>query len=375
MTLPAFKDIVAAAVTDHKAGRFTAAAAGYRAALALSPGHAALLHNLGVVAIAQGDRGAARAHFDEAVAADPRYALAQFSRALLLYELGDFRAATDGLERVCALEPDNYEAHRRLGLLWLAQGRADRALDHFARTYELRRGEGGAAVSVRSLTWSSRDKLVHDAAQFRFLAGTTAADARLAGLANAYEAVAGDFSAQPAALSAVQREMLGDDYNTALFIAEAPEIMDGAVTPRPDRTRLNQQLAADGVAWIDDFLTPRAHQELRRYLLRSTIWHDFTHIDGCVASYLEDGLACPLLLQIARECRVVFPAALAAQPLSQAWAFKGLRAASAVDGHTDDAAFSINFWVTPDEANRTPGGGRHDCLHGATTGRLADQRL
>ena len=59
----------------------------------------------------------------------------------------------------------------------------------------------------------------------------------------------------------------------------------------------------------------------------STIWHDFTHIDGFVASYLEDGLACPLLLQIADELRATFPGILGPHPLTQAWAFKGLEAA------------------------------------------------
>ena len=54
---------------------------------------------------------------------------------------------------------------------------------------------------------------------------------------------------------------------------------------------------------IDNLLTPPALLALRRYLLESTIWHDFGYIDRFVASYLEDGLACPLLLQIADELR------------------------------------------------------------------------
>jgi hypothetical protein len=43
--------------------------------------------------------------------------------------------------------------------------------------------------------------------------------------------------------------------------------------------------------------------------------------------------------------------------LSQAWAFKGLQAQAAVDVHADDAAVSVNFWVTPTEANLEPGHG------------------
>ena len=96
---------------------------------------------------------------------------------------------------------------------------------------------------------------------------------------------------------------------------------------------------------------------LRRFLLESTIWHDFSHIDGFVASYLEDGLACPLLLQIADELRRAFPEMLGRHALRQAWAFKGLRPQAAVDVHADDAAVSVNFWVTPTEANLAPGRG------------------
>jgi hypothetical protein len=96
---------------------------------------------------------------------------------------------------------------------------------------------------------------------------------------------------------------------------------------------------------------------LKRHLLESTIWHDFSHIGGFVASYLEDGLACPLLLQITDEIRGAYPDLLKAHPLSQAWAFKGLEATAAIAAHADDAAVSINFWVTPDHANRNPDGG------------------
>src|SRR5262249_38570570 len=43
-----------------------------------------------------------------------------------------------------------------------------------------------------------------------------------------------------------------------------------------------------------------------------------------------------------------------AHPLSQAWAFKGLQPSAAIDAHADDAAVSVNFWVTPTAANRNP---------------------
>ena len=156
-----------------------------------------------------------------------------------------------------------------------------------------------------------------------------------------------------------QIDLLGEDYNTAINISGAPELAGLAVSDRPDRDALMQQFKEQqaGAVWFDGLLTPPALLGLKRYLLESTIWHDFSHIGGFVASYLEDGLACPLLLQIADEIRATFPELLEKHPLSQAWAFKGLEAKAAIDAHADDAAISINFWVTPDQANIDPGRG------------------
>ena len=113
----------------------------------------------------------------------------------------------------------------------------------------------------------------------------------------------------------------------------------------------------DQAVYFDDLLTWQALSRLKRYLIESTIWHDFGHIGGFVASYLEDGLACPLMLQIADELRRAFPAVLGGHALCQAWAFKGLRPQAAVDVHADDATVSVNFWVTPTDANLNPGQG------------------
>ena len=132
-----------------------------------------------------------------------------------------------------------------------------------------------------------------------------------------------------------------------------------AVTIRADLEDLVRQFSAEpgGAVYFDDLLTPPALAGLTRYLLESTIWHDFSHIGGFVASYLEDGLACPLLLQIADELRGAFPELLGRHALSQAWAFKGLQRAAAVDVHADDAAISVNFWVTATAANLNPSRG------------------
>lgn len=351
-----FSDLVKLAAAHHNAGRLHEAEAGYREALALSPAHAAVINNLGVIAAAKGRQRDAVALFEEAIAYEPAHVAAHYNRGAVLAALDHSGDAIKSFERVCALDAGHYEAHRALGFLWLEASDRGRSLDHFARTYELRRGDDRLDSQAKHLTFAARSKLQHDAEQFHYLAARRRDRARFDALARAYKTAAQDFPSQPTELSLPQRELLGDDYNTAISLANAPELPDGAVAARTDADELARRFRAgpSGALFFDDLLTPRALAALRRYLLESTIWHDFSHIGGFVASYLEDGLACPLVLQIADEIRQTFPELLAPHPLSQAWAFKGLEGSSAVDVHADDAAISLNFWVTPTEANLMP---------------------
>lgn len=353
MAQPPFNILIAEAVGHHQAGRLAEAEAAYRSALAHAPAHPAILHNLGLLEIARGDRRAAIGWFDQVIAAHPGYFPAHLSRAGALEELGMADAALASLVAVVENEPDHYEAHRRLGFLYLARHERDRAMDHWARTYELRRGSDAPPLAEPpgGVTLA---KLRHDIEQFRHLAAERPRDPRFPALARAYETAAKSLAGATTPLAADKLELLGDDFNRAIYAADAAEIAEGAVSARPDAGSILERVAEDGVAWFDDLLTPPALERLRRYLLQSTIWHDYSHIDGFVASYLQEGLACPLLLQIVDEIRARFAPLLAEHPLTQAWAFKGLQAQSAVDAHADDAAYSINFWITPDEANLDP---------------------
>jgi Flp pilus assembly protein TadD len=352
-----FRALVADAMAHFQAGRLAEAEGAYRAALAIVPADPLVTHNLGVTIAAQGRHRDAIACFNEALSADPTFISAHYNRAVALMRLGETQDAIKSFTRAATLEPQHYEAHRALGFLWLAQGERGRALDHLAHTYELRRGDDRTDIALKSLTTTTRHKLEHDAEQFLYLAQRTRERPRFELLARSYCAVAQQVANEVTALSDSHIELLGDDYNTPIHLRAAPEVATGAVNDRADRAVLTAQFEHQGAISIDDLLTPAALESLRRFLLESTIWHDFSHIDGFVASYLEDGLACPLVLQIADELRHAFPEILGAHPLSQGWAFKGLRPQAAVDVHADDATISINFWVTPTEANLNPGRG------------------
>lgn len=356
---PELTALAAAADAHFQAGRLDDAQAAYQAALAIAPGNTALVHNLGVIAAMRGQYRDAVALFDRVIADEPHAVAAHYNRALALLSLGQRRAAIEGLNCVCARQPERYEAHRALSFLWLAEGDRGRALDHFARTYELRRGEDRSNLAGKSLTHATRDKLLHDAEQFHLLAEHARNGQRFAALARTYEDVAQDFPHQLEKLSEQQIGRLGEDYNGPIHLRAAPEVAGRAVSERGDLGALVQgfRASAAGAAYFDNLLTPDAHKRLRSFLLESTIWHDFSHIGGFVASYLEDGLACPLILQIADEIRSTFAELLTDHPLTQAWAFKGLKAASAIDVHADDGAITVNFWVTPSEANLKPDSG------------------
>ena len=352
-----FRQLAADAVTNLQAGRPVEAERACRAALAIIPADPAVTHNLGVAIAAQGRHRDAVGCFEIAIKADASYVSAHYNRAVALLKLGEMQEAINAFSRAASLEPQHYEAHRALGFLWLSQGERGRALDHLARTYELRRGDDRTAIALKSLTTATRHKLEHDAEQFLHLSQQTRDRPRFELLARSYRAIAKQIPEELTALSDAQIEALGDNYNTAIHLRAAPEVAGFAINERTDLAALTAQFQAQGATVVDNLLTPLALESLWRLLLESTIWHDFSHIDGFVASYLEDGLACPLLLQVADELRRALPDILGKHPLSQAWAFKGLRAQSAVDVHADDAAVSVNFWVTPTEANLNPGRG------------------
>jgi cytochrome c-type biogenesis protein CcmH/NrfG len=352
-----FRALVADAMTHFQGGRLAEAENAYRAALAIVPADPAVTHNLGVAIAAQGRHREAIGCFEQALRADPSFVSAHFNRAVALTALGETQDAIKAFSRAAMLEPQHYQAHRALGFLWLSQGERGRALDHFARTYELRRGDDRTTIALKSLTTTTGHKLRHDAEQFLYQSQSARDRLRFELLARNYLEVAKRVPDEIVTLSDGQIELLGDHYNTPIHLRAAPEVAERAVNERADRAVLTAQFKEQGAIPVDDLLTPSALDSLQRFLLESTIWHDFSHIDGFVASYLEDGLACPLLLQIADELRHAFPDILGEHPLSQAWAFKGLQAQAAVDVHADDAAVSINFWVTPTEANLEPGRG------------------
>ena len=120
-----------------------------------------------------------------------------------------------------------------------------------------------------------------------------------------------------------QVELFGGSYNYPNFMADAAELPASTINNDVSTDEISKafKVSTPGVAWFDNLLTPEALSRLSQYLLGSTIWFDSSHISGFLASYLEDGLACPLLLQISDNVREKFPDILGDHTMTQAWAF------------------------------------------------------
>src|SRR5262249_28222618 len=160
--------------------------------------------------------------------------------------------------RAATLEPQHYEAHRALGFLWLSQGERGRALDHLARTYELRRGDDRTTIALKSLTTANRHKLAHDADQFLHLSQRSRERRRFELLARSYHEIATQLSDEVTPLSDAQIEALGEGYNTPIHLRAAPEVAGRAVNERADRASLTAAFEKGGAIAVDDLLTSPA---------------------------------------------------------------------------------------------------------------------
>eukprot|EP00928_Gymnodinium_smaydae_P008124 TRINITY_DN12940_c0_g4_i1.p1 TRINITY_DN12940_c0_g4~~TRINITY_DN12940_c0_g4_i1.p1 ORF type:complete len:629 (+),score=94.08 TRINITY_DN12940_c0_g4_i1:874-2760(+) len=121
--------------------------------------------------------------------------------------------------------------------------------------------------------------------------------------------------------------------------------------------------AGGGWVVVDDVFTPRALEALRAYLTESTFYY-FPKFGGhYLSSLLEDGMAAPLVAQVAEELQRRFPRILGKHPLRTAWAFKFDNTLNETLGreqlgvgvHADSAAVNLNFW--PIEADPEDRGG------------------
>ena len=337
-----------------------------RAAVADDPGNAMAWNNLGWVRQRVGDPAEAEACYREALARDGGQVLARRNLCRLLIAEGNVPATRPLLLRELDSGDSGFEWCTELitrlfvDTDFAAAGEVARILAEVrwsSPAFPLGQGPVAAHPAGRFLTAA---KLRHDAEQLAYLAERDLLGFDVSGDPAAYERIAARLEQagidRQVPLSDGDEEEIGEVYNRIIHVRETPRVTR-ALSTGWDGARVAEDYRAHrGVVVIDDFLTGEALRELRAFCLESTVWTANRYGHGRLGAFFHDGFNCPLLLQIAEELRNALPTVLRPEyPLRQVWAFKnGYKQPAGSTLHADFASVNVNFWITPESANREP---------------------
>jgi tetratricopeptide (TPR) repeat protein len=351
-------------ITLRELGRLDEALPSFRKALAFKPNFAEAHYNFANALKDLGKLDEAVASFHKALAINPNYAEAHNNLGLAFKDLGKLDEAVASYHKALAIKPDYAGAHSNLAIVLHSDGRRSEALDHFKRSLELERGGNPIDPQHKSFRFINKAKMNHDIEQFRYLASLGHETERFQSLIKVYEAVDSEMDwpsddGMTIPLSDDHRQRLGDTYNRPIHLLEAPEVTGSTLsnTLNVEEITAGYFAHSSGMTYFDDLLSPNALASLRRFLLDSTIWFDFSYKGGYLGAMLQDGLSCPLLFQIAEDLRQTFPNIFKDHQLTQSWAYKYDSRLSGIGVHADFAAINVNFWITPDTANLNPASG------------------
>lgn len=349
---------------QHARGHFLAAEVALRKALDLRPDDPALHARLAAVCYDAGHFSTALALAERACSLDAGLADGWEQASQALRRLGRLDEAETAVARALTIDGGRAASLKARALIAQMRNRLDQAARDFAAAVAIshRPGERGAS-RARQHRQVSRAKLVHDIEQFEHLAaaGQLADGPQLATLHG--EALAAlpptSRDAEVIDLPADLLDRLDGHYNRLHRLDAGAPIAGGALAAGLDAAAIQAEYAArePGIVVIDELLRPETLAALRRYCLDSTVWFDFHHANGYLGAFFEDGFAAPVLLQVAEELRLRFPAIFRDYPLTQLWAFKYDSRLDGIELHADIAAVNLNFWITPDDANLDPDSG------------------
>ena len=360
-------------VTLQDLGRLSEAEVSYSHAIALEPGFAEAHCNLGITLHTLQQPGRleeAEESLRHAIALKPEFAEAHCNLGITLQELGRFEEAEVSFRQAIALNSNYPEAHSNLGITLNSMGLKERALEHFEINLQLVRGLNPINLHHDSFIKISKAKIDHDIEQFEYLATSGCDSKKFKDLADRFKTVSSEINYKSETdiltLSNKHQSFLRDTYNRPLHILDAPVLNDSAIGKTLDVSKITEDYFEHefGLTYFDEFLSSAALESLREFLLGSTIWFDFFHDGGYVGAYLTEGLACPLVLQIAEDLRNKLPKIFKNHHLTQLWAYKYDSRAFGINNsfkginvHADFAAVNVNFWITPKSANLDPSSG------------------
>jgi len=332
----------------------------YRKSSELDPSDPDPLYNLAYILKGLEEIGEAITLFRQCIEIDSTNPITHYSLAILLWETNQLDEAELLIRRAIDLDQNNITNHQFLGMVLTAKDLINQAADafiaSFKQTYRL-----NAPVKKDDLKFRKVHavKLQHDIEQLEYLIDGGILSKEFVTLVQDYKNVLINLPNAPHSdidnLFPSPSEQFKASYNRILHYQPPQEIPGGALNPHIDTAKIEASYFEQdyGFAAFDSFLKPEAFASLRSFFLESTLWFE-TNIPGEVGAALRHGICCPLLLQIARETKSAFPRIFKDIQFSNCWSYKFYSRNSGVPVHADDGKVSINFWLTPDEANLNP---------------------
>ncbi|AIQ97964.1 tetratricopeptide repeat protein [Prochlorococcus sp. MIT 0801] len=342
----------------------------FRKAIELNPDFVDAYFNLGNLLKDLNRIKEAEVFTRKAIQINPNSAVYHYNLANILKELDDFDKAQDSYERAIRLNPMYADSYYSLGLTLLAKNEHDKALKYFSKCFDLLRGSQKLDFdTLERFKKISKAKIDHDIQQFDYLSSLSIENRRFSELANLYRKISLEINwpseTEIIVLNERHQKLLYDNYNLSLNKVELSKLTKPALSNSIDVDKITMSYLnhESGVTYVDDLLSTEALDLLLKFLLESTIWFGIKP-NGYLGAYLREGLANPLIIQIAEELRKKFPKIFKDHLLEQLWAFKydsrAKNKESNIRGikiHADQAAINVNFWITKNEANLNPTNG------------------
>lgn len=341
---------------NHMLGDVTRAIEIYTRAIGYWPNHAQLRVNLGKAFIEIGDLEQAKSQLKTALDCDSENAESACHLGRVYRRLENFPKALHWGHRAVQLDRQSAECHKFLGLALKETGDLSQALGHFEQGLSILRNPDRTHSQLFTFTQTTRSKLDHDIEQNQFLlARNRPVDSTaLQGLIRLRRELGSGPGGKIESISPKAHHNIAGVYNRLCYRRASKGFGGSALNSHLDASKIqdNYRQRAPGIVYFDGLLSPRALDELYQFCLESTIWFDFHHSNGYLGAYMEEGFHSPLLLGIAQELTSLLPSIFSNHRLLQLWAYKYDSDLSGIEMHADFAAINVNFWITPDSANR-----------------------
>jgi tetratricopeptide (TPR) repeat protein len=307
------------------------------------------------------------AGFRQALAIAPKLAAAALNQAQVYRDTGELESARRLLRVILEFYPRVHEAYVMLGHVLLILERYNEARKVYAELFYMERGggwnagpftAGSARIAlnaspVRASAFFFKNLIGH----IEYLIAHGKLDASFTELAGIYrdilEESAGTADSHDLiTLTPAQIDRVQTVLPRALHYADSAPVRGSAVNPALDSAAIQRDYRNSPwrMTWFDDFLTPGALNSLRKFCLESTIFFRQSH-NTFVSSYLHEGFNCSVLYKIVSELKVKFPDVVGPLSLQNIWCYRQAPEGDGVLAHSDQAAVTFNFWITPDDAN------------------------